>query len=105
MTKSWFFAGLILALLIVGLTGCSPTSPTSAIKLNSQQEGIWVSGEGNESEWSNAGSFYVGFTLSQQALIYGIGNIRDADQIKIIIGIFVVILALLAFWISRRKFH
>lgn len=61
-----------------------------------------VDGASNESEWSNVGSFYVGFYLSQQSLIYGIGNIRDADQIKIIIGIFVVILALLAFWLGRR---
>ena len=38
---------LALVLAIVGLCGCSPSNTTlGEINLNSQQEGIWVSGEG-----------------------------------------------------------
>jgi len=51
MKKRWLLAvGLVLALAIVGLAGCSPGSPVlgeiGAINVNSQQEGIWVTGQG-----------------------------------------------------------
>jgi hypothetical protein len=50
-----------------------------------------VDGASNESAWSSAGSFYVGFNFTIQALIY------------IIIGIVAVILILLAFWVGTRR--
>jgi hypothetical protein len=50
-----------------------------------------IDGASNESAWSDAWSFYVGFFLSQQTLIY------------IIIGIGAVILILLAFWLGQRR--
>lgn len=48
MKKSWLVAiSLALVLAIVGLCGCGAgTTTIGAIDLNSQQEGIWVSGEG-----------------------------------------------------------
>jgi len=50
MKKSWLLAvGLALVLAIVGLAGCSPASTTGEIKginISSQQEGIWVTGQG-----------------------------------------------------------
>jgi uncharacterized protein YggE len=48
MKKSWLVAiSLALVLAIVGLCGCT-AGPTTigTVDLNSQQEGIWVSGEG-----------------------------------------------------------
>jgi hypothetical protein len=45
----------------------------------------------NEGAWSAAGSFYVGFFMSQQTLIY------------ILIGIGGAILILLAFWLGMRR--
>jgi len=47
MKKKWFWAlGLVLVLVfaVIGFSGCS-TAP-SHIQLSSQQEGIWVTGEG-----------------------------------------------------------
>jgi len=48
MKKIWLLViGLALVLGIVGLVGCSPGSTTvEAINVRSQQEGIWVTGEG-----------------------------------------------------------
>ena len=54
MKKSWLVAiSLALVLVIVGLCGCSAVSASSGelpssleVNLNSQQEGIWVSGKG-----------------------------------------------------------
>jgi len=48
MKKSWLVAiSLALVLAIVGLCGCTAGSTTlGTIDLNSQQEGIWVSGTG-----------------------------------------------------------
>jgi hypothetical protein len=48
MKKYWLVAiSLALVLAIVGLCGCAAGSTTvGTIDLNSQQEGIWVSGEG-----------------------------------------------------------
>jgi len=48
MKKSWLVAiSLALVLAMVGLCGCTAGSTTlGTIDLNSQQEGIWVSGEG-----------------------------------------------------------
>ena len=49
MKKYWLAAiGLALVLAIGGLCGCSGNTTTvGTIDLNSQQEGIWVNGEGN----------------------------------------------------------
>jgi uncharacterized protein YggE len=49
--KTWFLAvGLALVLAIVSLAGCSPqstfTGEIKGINLSSQQEGIWVTGQG-----------------------------------------------------------
>lgn len=49
MKKNWVLAvGLVLILAIVGLTGCEASVGSSLreLNLNSQQQGIWVSGEG-----------------------------------------------------------
>ena len=50
MQKKWFLAiGLILVILAVSLAGCTRTTNLPqdfGINLNSQQEGIWVSGSG-----------------------------------------------------------
>ena len=51
MKKNWLLAvGLALVLAIVGLTGCSPGNITlegvEGINISSQQEGIWVTGQG-----------------------------------------------------------
>jgi uncharacterized protein YggE len=51
MKKYWLAAiGLVLLLAVVGLSGCSG-SPTTigTVDVNSQQTGIWVSGEGKVS--------------------------------------------------------
>jgi hypothetical protein len=50
-----------------------------------------IDGASNESAWSSAGSFYVGFTFTQATLLY------------IIIGIAAVIFILLAFWLGKRS--
>ncbi len=52
-----------------------------------------VDGASNSSQWSGTGSFYVGFTLEAQQLIY------------IIIGIGVVLLGLLGYWLGIRRAH
>ncbi|MFC2025323.1 SIMPL domain-containing protein [Chloroflexota bacterium] len=51
MQKSWMLAvGLVLVLAIVGLAGCGPGNTTiegiEGINISSQQEGIWVTGQG-----------------------------------------------------------
>lgn len=52
MKQKWLVAiGLTLVLAVVGLCGCSQGSPIELpegfqVNLNAQQEGIWVSGEG-----------------------------------------------------------
>lgn len=47
MKKIWSVAiGLALVLAVVGLVGCSAGGTAPSINLNSQQEGIWVSGTG-----------------------------------------------------------
>jgi hypothetical protein len=50
-----------------------------------------IDGASNESAWSSAGSFYVGFHLSQSVIIY------------IIIGIAAVALGLLGYWLGQRR--
>jgi len=57
MKKKWILASsLVLVLAVVGLSGCGQVSPVSGtspselkVSLNSQQEGIWVSGTGKVS--------------------------------------------------------
>jgi len=45
MKKKWLWVlGLMLALAVVGLCGCSPE--LSNVQLSSQQKGIWVTGQG-----------------------------------------------------------
>ncbi|MFC2072887.1 SIMPL domain-containing protein [Chloroflexota bacterium] len=51
MKKRWLLAvGLVLVLVVVGLAGCSPGTTTLGeienLSISSQQEGIWVSGQG-----------------------------------------------------------
>ncbi len=51
MQKKWLLAvGLVLLLAMVGLVACSPSIATSGevrgINISSQQEGIWVTGQG-----------------------------------------------------------
>ena len=51
MKKNWLLAvGLALVLAIVGLAGCSPGNTVlgeiEGISISSQQEGIWVTGQG-----------------------------------------------------------
>ena len=51
MKKLWLLVlSLALVLAVVGLAGCSPTSTTvEAVNVSSQQEGMWVTGEGKVS--------------------------------------------------------
>ncbi|MFC1949429.1 SIMPL domain-containing protein [Chloroflexota bacterium] len=54
MKKKWLLvAGLVLALGIIGLTGCEQDSASlgeiTTLNMSSQQQGIWVSGEGEVS--------------------------------------------------------
>lgn len=51
MKKIWLLVlSLVLVLAVVGLAGCSPTSTTvEAVNVSSQQEGMWVTGEGKVS--------------------------------------------------------
>jgi uncharacterized protein YggE len=54
MKNTWLLAGgvvLAMALAVVGLVGCGAGTTTTlgAINVNSQQEGIWVSGQGKVS--------------------------------------------------------
>ncbi|MBI2980027.1 MAG: SIMPL domain-containing protein, partial [Chloroflexi bacterium] len=45
MKKKWLLvAGLALGLALVGLVGCQPSSTIQVA--SSQQEGIWVNGQG-----------------------------------------------------------
>ncbi len=51
MKKNWLLAvGLVLMLAILGLAGCNPGNTTVGeignLNISSQQEGIWVSGQG-----------------------------------------------------------
>ncbi len=50
-----------------------------------------VDGAFNEGQWSDSGSFYVGFSIETQQLIY------------IIIGIGVLLLGLFGYWLGTRK--
>jgi uncharacterized protein YggE len=60
MKKYWLAAiGLILVLAAVGFSGCSTTGK---IDLNSQQEGIWVSGEGKVSAIPDIATLNLGIT-------------------------------------------
>ncbi len=48
MKRNWLMViSLVLVSAVVGVSGCSPSNTTlGTINLNSQQEGIWVSGKG-----------------------------------------------------------
>jgi uncharacterized protein YggE len=61
MKKYWLAAiGLVLVLAAVSLSGCSTTVRT--IDSNSQQEGIWVSGEGKVTVIPNIATLTLGIT-------------------------------------------
>jgi len=62
MKKSWLVAvGLALVLAIVGMVGCS-TGPTTigTVDVNSQQTGIWVSGEGKVTVTPDIATLWLG---------------------------------------------
>ena len=73
MNRKWLLitAGVLSVLVIVGLSGCAPgttTSGTPQIALSSQQQGIWVSGEGKVSAAPDIATLSLG-VQSQEATV------------------------------------
>ena len=77
MKRKWFLAvGLALVVALVGLVGCSPQGSVSLgeaasglkLNLNSQQEGIWVSGSGKVSAVPDTAILRLGIE-SQEASV------------------------------------
>ena len=73
MKKIWLPAvGLALVLAVVGLSGCNPGGTTFSglpsdlrVNLNSQQEGIWVSGRGEVSAVPDIATLRVGIEAQE----------------------------------------
>jgi uncharacterized protein YggE len=70
MNKKWFLVVILaLAVPVVALCGCSQgTTTVGAVNLNSQQTGIWVSGEGKVSVVPDIAILRLGIE-SQQATV------------------------------------
>jgi len=65
MKKRWLLAvGLVLVLVVAGLAGCSPGNTTLGeignLNISSQQEGIWVSGQGKVMAVSDIATLRLG---------------------------------------------
>jgi uncharacterized protein YggE len=73
MKKIWLFvAGAVLIMVAAGLVGCSsgntPSNGNVNVALNSQQEGIWVTGEGKVTVVPNLAIISLGIQ-SQEATV------------------------------------
>jgi uncharacterized protein YggE len=73
MKKSWLsVAGLILVIGIIGLTGCEQGAATQGeitnLNLNSQQQGIWVNGEGKVSAVPDTATLSLGIEAEETSV-------------------------------------
>jgi uncharacterized protein YggE len=73
MKKSWLLvAGLILVIGIIGLTGCEQGAATQGeitnLNLNSQQQGIWVNGEGKVSAVPDTATLSLGIEAEETSV-------------------------------------
>jgi uncharacterized protein len=85
MKKKWLIAlGLVVVLLVAGLSGCAGTgtggeSPsTLQVKMNSQQEGIWVSGEGKVMAVPDVATLSLGITAQAETVAVAQTKASDA---------------------------
>ncbi len=73
MKRGWLLvAGLASVLVIVGLAGCSPGTATlgelKAINIGSQQEGIWVNGEGKATAVPDIATLSLGIEAQEASV-------------------------------------
>jgi hypothetical protein len=72
MKKVWLVAiGVALVLAVAGLAGCSSEGATltgGIVKLNSQQEGIWVNGEGKATAVPDVAILRVGIEAQETSV-------------------------------------
>jgi uncharacterized protein YggE len=73
MKKSWLLvAGLILVIGIISLTGCEQGAATQGeitnLNLNSQQQGIWVNGEGKVSAVPDIATLSLGIEAEETSV-------------------------------------
>jgi uncharacterized protein YggE len=73
MKKSWLLvAGFILTVGIIGLTGCEQGGTTPGeitnLNLNSQQQGIWVNGEGKVSAVPDIATLSLGIEAEETSV-------------------------------------
>ncbi len=85
MKKKWLIAlGLVGVLMVAGLAGCAGTTtgtgvPTAvALKMNSQQEGIWVSGEGKVTAVPDVANLSLGITAQAETVTAAQTKASDA---------------------------
>jgi len=83
MRKNWLLAvGLALVLAIVGLIGCSPGTTVlgeiERINVNSQQEGIWVTGTGKVSIVPDIATLRLGIEAQEASVAEAQSKATDA---------------------------
>ncbi len=73
MTKRWLLmVGLVLVLGMVGLAGCQPGSPAlgeiTALSVSSQQQGIWVTGQGKVAAVPDIATLRLGIDAEEESV-------------------------------------
>ena len=73
MKKRWLLAvGLILALVVVGLAGCSPGTTALGeienLSISSQQKGVWVSGQGKVTAVPDSDTLRLGIEAQETSV-------------------------------------
>lgn len=75
MKKIWLVViSLAVVLVVAGLSGCAPTSPTVSgpenfkVSLSSQQEGIWISGKGEVSVVPDLATLRLGIEAQETSV-------------------------------------
>ncbi|MFC1994979.1 SIMPL domain-containing protein [Chloroflexota bacterium] len=75
MKKVWLLVISVALVLVVGLAGCSSGGPTSGetpanlkVNLNSQQEGIWVTGTGKVSDVPDIATLSLGIEAQETSV-------------------------------------